>query len=160
MFHKLQKAILSNEVIILPTDTVYGIASLPENEGKLNKIKLREHQPSARVYYSKEQLFNEIKLDQYLTLIVERLLPGPFTLLLPHEGKKIGVRIPEHHLCLDFLRELDRVVVMTSANLHKEIPPTSYTAAKANFPHLQGLDGGVCKYAKPSAIIDLSEVIR
>jgi tRNA threonylcarbamoyl adenosine modification protein (Sua5/YciO/YrdC/YwlC family) len=159
-YNPILHKILSGAVVILPTETVYGIACLPEHESKLNQVKQREYQPSAYIYPSVTSLFEDIPLSEYLKLIVERLLPGPFTLLLPQGSQKIGVRVPDHSLCVEFLSELGRPVVMTSANLHKQPPAISFAEAKHNFPDLDGLDGGQPHYSKPSAIIDLTTVLR
>ncbi len=115
--------------VLLPTDTVYGLAASPAQERYaegLYALKGREQrQPVALVAASVEQLLEVVpELDR---TIVHALLPGAFTLVLPNPARRypwltgerpdtIGVRVPA--VGGDALRVLDAVgcVAATSAN--------------------------------------------
>jgi tRNA threonylcarbamoyl adenosine modification protein (Sua5/YciO/YrdC/YwlC family) len=115
--------------VLLPTDTVYGLAASPAQErfaAGLYELKGREHrQPVALVASSVERLFELVpELDR---TIVSALLPGPFTLVLANPAHRypwltgerpdtIGVRVPA--VTGEPLRVLDAVgcVAATSAN--------------------------------------------
>jgi L-threonylcarbamoyladenylate synthase len=114
--------------VVLPTDTVYGLVCRPTESAvaALYELKRRRTtQPTALLASSVEQLLAEVpELDETL---LRRLLPGPYTLVLPNPARRypwlagespdaIGVRVPE---LLDDARSiLDTVaaVAATSAN--------------------------------------------
>jgi L-threonylcarbamoyladenylate synthase len=127
-------AIRSGKVVIMPTDTVYGLACspyTPEPVERLSKLKQRPpDQPIALVANDIDLLFECMpELRGRSGTIITALLPGPYTLVLPNPAKRyrwltglrpdtIGVRVPE----LDGYGKqvLERVgaVAATSANLH------------------------------------------
>ena len=122
-------ALVAGLPVLLPTDTVYGLAASPAQERYaegLYALKGREHrQPVALVAASVERLLEVVpELDR---TIVHALLPGAFTLVLPNPALRypwltgerpdtIGVRVPA--VGGDALRVLDAVgcVAATSAN--------------------------------------------
>ena len=122
-------ALVAGLPVLLPTDTVYGLAASPAQERYaegLYALKGREHrQPVALVAASVERLLEVVpELDR---TIVHALLPGAFTLVLPNPARRypwltgerpdtIGVRVPA--VGGDALRVLDAVgcVAATSAN--------------------------------------------
>jgi len=121
-------AVERGDLVVLPTDTVYGLACRADREesaGALSALKGRTAaQPIALVASG---------ADALLELIPEvdptRLLRGPFTLVVPNPARRlpwltgatpetIGVRIPEvTGDAADVLGALG-VVAATSANLH------------------------------------------
>jgi L-threonylcarbamoyladenylate synthase len=134
-------AIRAGRVVIMPTDTVYGLACspyTPEPVERLSKLKHRPpDQPISLVANDIEMLFECVpELRGRSGTIVRSLLPGPYTLVLPNPAKRyrwltgprpdsIGVRVPD----LDgYGRQvLERVgaVAATSANLHGAPEPSS-----------------------------------
>jgi len=115
--------------VLLPTDTVYGLAASPAQEryaDALYALKGREQrQPVALVAATVERLLEVVpELDR---TIVHALLPGAFTLVLPNPAHRypwltgerpdtIGVRVPA--VTGEPLRVLEAVgcVAATSAN--------------------------------------------
>jgi len=99
-------ALGAGEVVILPTDTVYGLAARPDEEPvrALYRAKGRqEPRPTALVAASVPHLLERVpELDER---ILRALLPGPYTLVLPNPARRypwlngsspetIGVRVP------------------------------------------------------------------
>ncbi len=114
--------------VLLPTDTVYGLVSAPDEEAatRLYELKGRPRaQPTAILAATVEDLLAAVPELPETTLA--RLLPGPFTLVLPNPANRfawltggepgpIGVRVPElppetHEI----VKQLG-VVLATSAN--------------------------------------------
>ena len=123
------RALVAGLPVLLPTDTVYGLAASPAQERyaeRLYALKGREHrQPVALVAASVERLLEVV--PELNRTIVDALLPGAFTLVLPNPARRypwltgerpdtIGVRVPA--VGGDALRVLDAVgcVAATSAN--------------------------------------------
>jgi tRNA threonylcarbamoyl adenosine modification protein (Sua5/YciO/YrdC/YwlC family) len=140
------RALAEGRAIVVPTDTVYGVAvalSVPHATRQLFALKDRPDEvPIAVLVASAEQAG---ELVEPLTGPAERLVgalwPGPLTVVLRRradvhvdiggDGSTIGVRCPDHA----FLRALAAEVgplATTSANRHGEpTPPTARAAAAA-----------------------------
>jgi L-threonylcarbamoyladenylate synthase len=129
---KAVNAICDGEPVLLPTDTVYGLATSAEREEyavRLYRLKGRAGtQPTALLAASIDRLFECLpELTGRTAVIARELLPGPYTLILPNPALRfpwltgarkdaIGVRAPE--LPELAARVLDSVgwVLATSAN--------------------------------------------
>lgn len=170
MIDEAVAAIRAGLVVVLPTDTVYGLAAdayRVEGRDALYALKGRDvRQPSALVAASVDVLLAAV--PELPEPIVRALLPGAFTLILPNpaarfpwlcgeEPTTIGVRVP---LLAGPGRDvLDQVgaVVATSANLPgnaeprrlDDVPPALRAAAAAlvDAGELPGI---------PSTILDLT----
>ena len=125
-------ALRRGQPVLLPTDTVYGLAAAAASEpavAGLYRLKGRAgRQPVALLAASLEQLFAAVpELPARDTAIVRALLPGPFTLVLANpgglypwltgsRGETLGVRVPA--LPHESFRAVETVgcVAATSAN--------------------------------------------
>jgi L-threonylcarbamoyladenylate synthase len=98
--------------VILPTDTVYGLCALPAHEDVLYDLKGRDRsKPVALLAADVESLLMaEPGLDGS---VLERYLPGPFTLVFGDVGVRVPVLPPS---AASVVREVG-VVAATSANL-------------------------------------------
>jgi len=127
------EALRSGEVVILPTDTVYGLAVTaysPEPVEHIYRLKGRDaRKPCALLTADLETLFELVpELRGRAGVIARALLPGPYTLILPNPAQRfrwitgstphaIGVRVPE---LPDVARPVVEAVgglVATSANV-------------------------------------------
>jgi L-threonylcarbamoyladenylate synthase len=124
-------ALRAGEVVVIPTDTVYGLAATPAEEPvrRLYGLKGREETvPTAIVAVSVEHLLVLLpELVGRSATIAGELLPGPYTLVLPNPARRfpwlcgpdleaIGVRVPELDGPARRLLEGVGVVAATSAN--------------------------------------------
>ncbi len=101
--------------------------------------------------------------------VLTRLLPGPYTFLLKSKKKipasnegKIGIRMPEHYFALAVCKNAGVPIVATSANVSGkkdavEIGEIDKAIAQAKDVTL-AIDGGRCKYAQASTVIDLVDM--
>jgi L-threonylcarbamoyladenylate synthase len=166
-------AIRSGKVVIMPTDTVYGLACspyTPEPVERLSTLKRRPaDQPISLVASDIDMLFECVpELRGRSGTIITALLPGPYTLVLPNPAKRyrwltgsrpdtIGVRVP----ALEGYGKqvLDRVgaVAATSANLHGE--PEPHTVSDIPQELIDGIaelvDAGPLP-GPPSTVIDFT----
>ena len=123
-------AIRAGRVVVLPTDTVYGLAAdafRVEGRDALYALKGRGlAQPSALVAASVEVLLECV--PELPAQIVRALLPGPYTLVLANPARRfawlcgadptrIGVRVPALGGLGKAVLDQVRAVVATSANL-------------------------------------------
>jgi L-threonylcarbamoyladenylate synthase len=163
-------ALRAGQPVVLPFDTVYGLAAEPHDEAstrRLYELKGRvESQPTALVAASVDAL--RALLPETDMTPAWHLLPGPFTLVLPNPAHRfrhltgtnpeaLGVRVPElAGPTRDVLDELGAVVA-TSANLPggpdprrlEDVPHEIRAGAAAE------LDGGELP-GTPSTVVDLT----
>jgi tRNA threonylcarbamoyl adenosine modification protein (Sua5/YciO/YrdC/YwlC family) len=114
--------------VLLPTDTVYGLAARADEAGAnaVYALKGRGHdQPTALLAASVDDLLAAVpELDRDL---LEALLPGPYTLVLPNPAhrfawlagatpEKLGVRVPNLPTQVHDAVKAVGVVLATSAN--------------------------------------------
>ena len=130
---EMKKALADQEIIAIPTDTVYGFASTIDKVGiqKLYDIKKRKNNPIAVLIDSLESARKVGELTPIDEELIKRLMPGAFTLvvrkkewipdLLTNGLPTIGVRIPNHEDALKLLGEFGYLAV-TSANISGEPP--------------------------------------
>jgi L-threonylcarbamoyladenylate synthase len=125
-------AIRAGLPVLLPTDTIYGLATSAEREDyatRLYRLKGRpETQPTALLASDLETLFECIpELRGRSESIVRELLPGPYTLVLPNPAGRyrwltgsrpeaIGVRVPDLPPAARRVLEAVGCVLATSAN--------------------------------------------
>src|SRR5207249_7480465 len=132
-------AIRSGQPVVLPTDTVYGLAAWPHREEPvrlLYELKGRDaSQPTALVAAGLDRLFECVpELRGRAAVIARTLLPGPYTLVLPNPARRlhwitgsnpdaIGVRVAELPPAAESVVAAVGCVVATSANLPGEPDP-------------------------------------
>ena len=102
--------IRNGEIIVYPTDTIYGFgvdASNPLAIEKLNQLKNRE-KPYSIVVETINMLKNYADISNNLEEHIKQFVPGPYTFILNNKYNKnlsdfislnlktIGVRIPDH----------------------------------------------------------------
>jgi L-threonylcarbamoyladenylate synthase len=125
-------ALQAGQPVLLPTDTVYGLATSAQREDyatRVYRLKGREAtQPTALLAPSIEVLFDCLpELDASARTIVRALLPGPYTLILPNPARRfrwltgvrtdaIGVRVPVLPEAVQRVVEAVGCVMATSAN--------------------------------------------
>jgi L-threonylcarbamoyladenylate synthase len=129
-------AIRAGLLVVLPTDTVYGLCADPDREDaarEVARLKGRaERQPIALLARDVDRLLERVpELD---AAVVRALLPGPYTLVLPNPQRRypwltgdrpetLGVRVPELPQAAEDVLDEVGAVLATSANLHGRPDP-------------------------------------
>lgn len=151
-------ALRAGEAVVVPTETVYGLAALPGHELVLRALKGRpDHVPIAVLVADGVQaaVATGVPLPPLAVTLAAAFWPGPLTLVLPTAaGPTLGVRCPDH----DFMRAVAAAVgpvATTSANRHGEPTPTTAAAAAASLtgPVAVVVNGGELGGA-PSTVVD------
>jgi L-threonylcarbamoyladenylate synthase len=135
------RAIAAGRLAIVPTDTVYGLATTPHRadavRGLYDAKGRREQQPTALVAADLAALYAAVPgLEESVGRVAAGLLPGPYTLVLPNPGRRfpwltggtpdaIGVRVPALAGAGREVLDGVGVYVATSANLPGEREPAS-----------------------------------
>ena len=165
-------ALRAGAPVVLPFDTVYGLAADPENDAavrSLYELKGRgAEQPSALVATGIDELIARVPELRESANSLRALLPGALTLVLPNRARRypsltgsspetIGVRVPElRGGSADVLRELG-VLVATSANEPGEPDPARLADVPQDIRDGAGalIDGGDLP-GTPSTVVDLT----
>jgi L-threonylcarbamoyladenylate synthase len=167
------RALQAGRPVVLPFDTVYGLAADPGQEGAvegLYRLKGRDAgRPTALVAWSVDDLLECVpELRGPAGSNARLLLPGPVTLIVPNPARRfpwltgprqdaIGVRVPQ--LAGPGGEVLHRVgtVVATSANHPGEPDPRSLAEVPEDIRSGAGavVDGGELP-GTPSTVIDLT----
>jgi L-threonylcarbamoyladenylate synthase len=137
-------ALESGSIVVVPTDTVYGIAALPRIARAIEAIfeaKGRpEDKPLPVLGASVADLAAIVEFDDRAQKLARRFWPGPLTLVLPRApgfeadlggtgATSVGVRVPAFDLALTLLGRTGPLAV-TSANKSGEAPATTAEAAR------------------------------
>jgi L-threonylcarbamoyladenylate synthase len=172
--HEAAAYLNSNEIVAIPTETVYGLAANALNEQAVSKVFAAKKRPlyNPLIVHIKdisevEKYAAEVPALAYE--LFETFAPGPLTIILPKKdivpdittaGKQdVALRIPNHPLSLALLEILDYPLAAPSANPFGYISPTSsdhvYKQLKGKIPYI--LDGGSCKSGLESTVIAFIE---
>lgn len=167
VLRRAARLLLEGELVVAPSDTVYGLLALPRSErarSALAEVKGRPG-PFLVLVSSWEEARSwatEAGDDTWRRL--RRVWPGPVTVILPTrpdmpgaENGTIGLRMPRSVFLARLLEETGEPLFSTSANLPGAPAPVGVgdldpriTAAAALV-----LDGGRAESAEPSTVVNL-----
>jgi L-threonylcarbamoyladenylate synthase len=163
--------ILNNEdVVAIPTETVYGLAGNIYSDKAIRKIFEVKQRPLFNPLivhlHSVEQLDEIVsEFPPKAKLLADAFWPGSLTLVLKKKstipdvitaGKEtVAVRIPNHPVALALLKELSFPLAAPSANPFNRISPTKALHVESYFKNAiqMVLEGGECKNGLESTII-------
>lgn len=165
-------AIRAGQLIVLPTDTVYGVgadAFAPSGVNALLAAKGRGRDMPVPVLIGSWQTLDGLahSVGPTARALVEAFWPGPLSLVLRQHpslswdlGETRGtvlVRMPMHPLALDVLTRTGPLAV-SSANRSGQPPATTVSEARAQLGSAVAvyLDGGPTPGPVPSTIVDAS----
>ena len=169
--------ILSNDdLVAIPTETVYGLAGNIYSEKAIMKIYEMKERPLFNpliVHLSSIEKVNDVasEFTQSAQKLAEAFWPGPLTMVFKKKssvpnivtaGKDtVGIRIPDHPVTLDLLKELPFPLAAPSANPFGCISPTSAAHVEKYFKNSLSmvLDGGHCKSGIESTIIGFEKEV-
>lgn len=167
-----EHAIQRGDLVVLPTDTVYGVAADAfdvEAVAGLVAAKGRGRGMPPPVLVGSVGTLDGIATDipDVGRRLVEAFWPGPLTLVCVEQPSlvwelgtlrgTVAVRMPDHPLALDLLVETGPLAV-TSANRTGEPAPTTLAEAEEQLGDKVGvyLDGGATPGPVPSTMVDLT----
>lgn len=135
--NKIIEKINKNECVILPTDTLYGIAGNAysiQATNQLYEIKKREFSKKLPVHYSSiDKMYDDIMINETFLKLAKYFWPGPLTIVVDKKkdsklrccDETVAIRIPNNEITLHILKNLNFPLFMPSANFSNE--PTFQT---------------------------------
>ena len=178
---KAKKNIENNNVIGLPTETVYGLAGNAYSNKAVKKIFNLKKRPSFNPLIVHFRNLNHLKKDvvcnENFIKLYNAFCPGPITFILNKKSKSkiskivtagkntIAVRIPKHKVARNLLKILDVPLAAPSANIASKLSPTCANDVVDEFGDKVKfiIDGGRSEIGLESTIIDLThkpEILR
>lgn len=169
-----KQVLMKDDIIAIPTETVYGLAGNAYHEAAVEKIfqlKKRPFYNPLIVHIPSAAFLSEVARDvpELAQTLAEAFWPGPLTLVLKKSPKipdlvtggkdTVAVRMPQHPLALQLLAMLDFPLAAPSANPFGSISPTSAAHVDAYFKDDLAvvLDGGPCEKGVESTIIGFED---
>jgi L-threonylcarbamoyladenylate synthase len=171
---KAVAALAAGEVVVLPTDTVYGLAADPSCESAVRRIfELKRRPPGQAIALladSTDALIERLpEIAGRDEAIARALLPGPYTIVLANPVRRfpwlaggrpgaIGVRVPALGGEAAALLAAVGAVAATSANLHGAPDPSSLDEVPEEILAAAAVVDGGRLPGTPSTVIDFTEV--
>lgn len=173
---KIGTRLKKGELIIYPTDTVYGVGGVLKEDTlkKIYEAKTRSFSSPLIALVNSLDKVDEIAIisDEHrekINKLIERFWPGGLTIILKKRenvpaimvsnGETVGVRMPNHKLALDIIESAGGILATTSANISGEATPSSFVEISPIFKERVDIviDGGKCPIGTASTIIDMSK---
>lgn len=176
-YNKIGKLLKEGNLIIYPTDTVYGVGGIIESDesiAKIYKAKERSFKSPLIVLVSDVSKIEKIayieeKNREKIEKLIKEFWPGGLTIILNKKdnvpdimvsgGKTVGVRMPNLDTALKIIEAAGGLLPTTSANISGETTPRSYDELSEEFKERVEIlvDGGRCPIGNASTIIDMSD---
>ncbi len=166
------QVIRSGGLVILPTDTVYGIAAdlwQPDAVAALYAAKRRPPDRAIPILLADSGYMVSVasEVPPIARQLAAAFWPGPLTIAVPKLPEipaivsslpTVGVRVPDHASARATIRACGGALAVTSANLSNQ--PSALTAWEAAAALGKAadliLDGGRCPGGVPSTVVDVS----
>jgi L-threonylcarbamoyladenylate synthase len=166
-----------NEVVALPTETVYGLGGNAKSDVAVEKIFAAKGRPSDNPLIihiaDKMQLTAFVaEIPKKAEILMERFWPGPLTIIFKKKDgvlsdkataglETVAVRMPDHPVALALLKKCQLPIAAPSANSSGKPSPTN---AQHVMEDLNGkiagvLDGGSTGVGVESTVLDCTEEI-
>lgn len=126
------KTLKDGKLVIMPTDTIYGIIGDATNEDVINKVyevKERPHDKPLLILVSNLSMLHELvtEIPKETEKIIKKFWPGPLTILFKKSSKVsdtltansslVAIRMPNDKRLLNIMNHLNRPLISTSANI-------------------------------------------
>ena len=171
---KAEAVIKSGGLVVVPTDTVYGIIGDATQAEVIEQLYALKQRPKEKAF---PVFVKDIAMARWFAYIsdakarfLETMWPGAVTVIFHHKEKlpslltagmdTMALRMPSAPVLLALLTRINVPLVQSSANLSGMAPATSTQIVFASFEHQKQkpdlvIDGGEVA-GMPSAIIDLT----
>ena len=177
MDDELRKAaeILNNDgVVVLPTETVYGIGTNSLSDKGLNKLYELKNRPVNKpisVVISNKEMINKVakNITERQWKVISKFFPGPLTIVLDKQDylsdiltaglNTIGVRMPDNEIALKLIELVGVPFATSSANVSGEPAFTNLSSIQEVFKDKIDyyIDGGDSKIGVASTVVRVTD---
>jgi L-threonylcarbamoyladenylate synthase len=167
------KLLRQGQLVVLPTETVYGLAANALDRGAVSQIFAVKGRPSSNpiiVHVASLDMARRCAREWPLMAgkLAAAFWPGPLTMVLPRAqqipdivtagGSTVGVRWPSHPFIQSVIQMCGFPLAAPSANISNRLSPTNATHVREQLGDKVPLivDGGQSQVGIESTVIDLS----
>lgn len=172
------EALKTGGLVLMPTETVYGLAADAANPRAVAAVYAAKGRPSFNPLIAHvadlETARRIARFDARAEALAARFWPGPLTLVLPVADPAavcdlaragldtVAVRAPGHPVARALLQAFGGPVVAPSANRSGRPSPTTFAAAieETGASAAAALDGGPCEVGLESTVVALLDAPR
>ena len=171
---KAREILDRDELVAIPTETVYGLAGKAYSEKAILNIFRTKNRPSFDPLIAHTDSLEKVAafvkdIPTKAIAIANQFWPGPVTILLEKSAKipdvmtsglpRVAVRIPYHPMTRSLLQSLDYPLAAPSANPFGYVSPTSAQHVNDNLGDkiTYILDGGECAVGVESTIVGFED---
>lgn len=165
------RRLAAGELVVLPTETVYGLAADASNGEAVARLYAAKGRPAFNPLIShvadREMADTHGAFDASASKLAEAFWPGPLTLVVPRRPASticdlvtagldtVGLRLPDAPVARDIARLLGSPFAAPSANRSGRISPTTAEAAIEELGEAVALviDAGPCRVGLESTIV-------
>ena len=164
------KLIENGEIIIYPTDTLYGFGVDATNRNAINNLNLlkKREQMYSIILNSISDIENFAFINQNKLDYINKILPGPYTVILKSKKSSlsklvnmnsgtIGIRIPQSNFILDVVKKINKPIVTTSVNIHGKKSIENVIEMEEVFSKVNIFKEDLATNSYGSTIIDLTK---
>ena len=164
-----KKRLFNGQLVIFPTETVYGIGANANNEEAIKLIYKRKKRPLKNPlichFANIEEVEKNCVLEKKDYDLAKYFWPGPLTLILEKKTNSkisplvsnyknlIGCRIPNNKIAIDLLSSLNFPIAAPSANISTKTSATSIRDLDQNLKKIFHIDGGASVLGLESTVI-------
>ena len=166
---KIIEELKKGHLVIMPTDTIYGIIGDATDEKVIKKvydIKERSYEKPLLILVSNEKMLKELvtEIPDRIQQLMNDYWPGPLTILfkktdkvsplLTANSEYIAIRIPNDERLIHIMNTLNKPLISTSANIssHEVITNTNQIEPRMREKIDYIVDGGTINKASSTLI--------
>lgn len=173
LLRRAAEIVRAGGIIVYPTDSCYALGWHMGDKQALEKVRLIRHTERDHDFTLVCRDLSDIgtyaRVDNWVYRLLRSLTPGPYTFILRASGevpkrlqdpkrRSIGIRVPDHKIVQDLLKELGEPLMSSTLLLPGEaLPLTEPEDIRVRVQRLVDgiIDGGACG-VEPTSVIDLS----
>lgn len=175
MIEKAVSHFRNGDIVIFPTDTLYGIGCVINKEESIRRLyKIRQNPPkktSLILVSDLNQAFIYGNFNKNAMNLAKKFWPGPITIVVGTKGEvpkailgdndSIAMRMPNQPQLLKIISRLGHPILAPSANFHSEEAPKTFAEIDKKLLvlvdyaiNISSLEDSIQMSQKPSTIID------
>lgn len=170
-FEKAAKVLLNGDILAFPTETVYGVGVVFDDESAFKKLvdlkKRPPNKPFALMCSSIEEAMHYIDVSGKAKKLMEHFLPGELTVLVKSKPNLpswvtlstgvIGIRVPDDKYIRTLFSLVKKPCLVTSANRSGQPTSRYYEEVLNTFDgECAGIVKGDCRSLVPTTIVNLT----
>ena len=169
ILHEAAEVLDRGGLVVLPTETVYGLAACVERPEAVRRLRsLKERPPGEPFPVQVPDRKRAVELLEEVPLrarpLMKHFWPGPLTIVFPRArlsagGEGVGVRVPAHPVASGILSELGKPLLVPSCNPRRERPAVSGREALEYFEGKVELvlDAGLSDIREASTVVKVTD---